>query len=595
MERSTAHPLNAIQVKTQIKNLGDHLNAVRRRRGPLILSIFIGLVIVGAAVLLWPPTFQSTGTVLIEQQEVPTDLVRSTITSFADQRIQVITQRVMTVENLIRIVQRYDLYPDLRKKKTREVVIARMRQDVGFEMISANVIDPRAGVPIKATIAFTVSYSNRSPEIAARVANELVSLYLQENMDSRKQHAVGATKFLTDQADLLEKEIAELAGKLADFKERNADNLPQVLDLNRTIMNRSQDEMQEIDARVRSIDQQLTYLDAQLAQINPVAQVYTSTGERVMSPSDRLKYLRTEYVRASALYSPTHPDVVRLKNEMAGMEKTASAADAVNDLQRQLEDAKTQLASAKEHYAATHPDVVRLEQLIAGLNKQLTDALKNDASAKKETEEPDNPAYITIKSQREASMNERTSLLIKRKETEARMREYEKRIAGAPGVEREYMQLAGDLDNTQLKYQQVRQKQMEAQQSQNLEEDRKGEHFTLIEPPLVPQEPASPNRALIVIMGVVLTLAFGAGVVVLCEMLDGSLHGKYEVEALLSVAPLAVLPYMENSDERVARARTRRYSIAGATAAMVIAITLIHFLYRPLDVLWQVALRRLSG
>ena len=577
------------------RTLSDHLSALRRRRLPMLCVVFAGLCIAAAAAVLWPPTFRSTGTILIEQQELPSDLVRSTISSFADQRIQVITQRVMTTENLFRIIQRYDLYPKLRKNSPREALIARMRADVGFEMISASVIDPRQGTPTKATIAFAVSFSSPSADTAARVANELVSLYLQENMTSRKQHSVDATTFLTEEAERLSKRIAELGEKVSTFKEQNANNLPQLMELNLQLMNRSSDEMQEIDTRVRSLDQQIVYLDAQLAQLSPVSQVYTSTGERVLSPGDRLKYLRTEFARASALYSPGHPDVVRLRTEIAGLEKTVGATDTFNEQERQLQDAESELASARERYGATHPDIVRLEQLVAGLKAQTASSGAHDPATPTAVDQPDNPAFIQVKAQREVSSSERAALQVKRKEVDARMRDFEKRLASTPAVEREYSVLVRELDNTQIRYQEVRQKQMEAQQSQNLEEGRKGERFTLIEPPLVPQAPASPNRAAIVVLGAVFSLGAGIAVVALLEMLDKSLRGKADVEALLSVAPLAVLPWIETSAERAARARARWFSFAGAGAAVVIAVALAHFLYRPLDVLWEVALRRLVG
>src|SRR6185369_17530190 len=96
------------------------------------------------AVLL-PPHYRSTGTILIEQQEVPTDLVRSTVTAYADQRLQVINQRVMTSSNLLEIMHRYSLYPDRQGKDTREELVSRLRKDIDLKMVRADVIDPRTG------------------------------------------------------------------------------------------------------------------------------------------------------------------------------------------------------------------------------------------------------------------------------------------------------------------------------------------------------------------------------------------------------------------------------------------------------------------
>ena len=146
-----------------------------RRRWKIGVGVLSACVLVTLALaLLIPPTFRSTGTILIEQQEVPQDLVRSTVTSYADQRVQVISQRVMTTQNLLNIVRQYDLYPEMMRKETRERLVEAMHDDIQFEMLSADVIDPRSGMPRKATIAFTVSYEHQSPDLAMKVANELL-------------------------------------------------------------------------------------------------------------------------------------------------------------------------------------------------------------------------------------------------------------------------------------------------------------------------------------------------------------------------------------------------------------------------------------
>jgi uncharacterized protein involved in exopolysaccharide biosynthesis len=148
-----------------------------RRRYTFFGVAAASAVITILVAFLLPPTFRSTAIILIEQQEIPQDLVRSVITSFADQRIQVISQRVMTTQNLLALIERYDLYPDKRQRVPREELLQTMREDIGLKMISADVIDPRSGRPTQATIAFAVSYQSRSPDLALKVANDLTSLY----------------------------------------------------------------------------------------------------------------------------------------------------------------------------------------------------------------------------------------------------------------------------------------------------------------------------------------------------------------------------------------------------------------------------------
>jgi polysaccharide biosynthesis transport protein len=234
----------------------DLLAALRRRRWPALAVFAIMLLGAAAAAALWPASYRSIGTILIEQQELPSDLVQSTITSFADQRIQVISQRVMTTDNLLRVINRYNLYPELRKNQPREVLLAQMRKDIHLQMISADVIDPRQGHATKANIAFAVSFESRSPETAARVANEIISLYLDENVRARRQQSANATMFLDEEANKLDKNIAELEIKVAAFKNKHLNMLPDQMAVNKEMLVRSQDELRDIDSQVHALEQQ---------------------------------------------------------------------------------------------------------------------------------------------------------------------------------------------------------------------------------------------------------------------------------------------------------------------------------------------------
>lgn len=574
--------------------LADRWEALRRWRWPaaaVALGIFALAVL---AVMLWPATYRSTGTILIEQQELPEDLVQSTITTYADQRIQVISQRVMTTDNLLRLIDRFNLYPRLRAREPREVLLARMRKDIHFAMISADVMDPRQGRATKADIAFAVSYDSTSPDLSARVANQLVSLYLDENLRSRQQLSADAEDFLEQQAKRLEQSIAGTQSELAKFKDRHINSLPEEEVVNRETLIRSQDELRDIDTQLRSLEQQTTYLDGQLATLSPTSQVYTSTGERVLSPADQLKFLRTQYASLSAVYAPDHPDVLRLKAEIEGLERTTGQVDSSNDLRRQLEDARTKLGQLQQRYSPDYPDVVRLQKQIASLSQAINQAAASGAVAPAATQ-PDNPAYIEVKAQREADQAQHASLLNQRTAVEATVADLEGRLAATPGVERDYDVLANELQNEQLQYRDVRQKQMEAKIAQNMEDEQKGERFTLIDPPLAPEEPASPNRLLLIGLALVLSVAAGYGMVQLLDRRDGSVRNRRDLERLLSVAPLAVVPRIWTRAD-ISRLRwRRRLALLGTVGTCAIALILVNLFYRPLDVLWDVALRRLMG
>jgi len=496
------------------------------------------------AAFFWPPTYRSTGTILIEQQEVPEDFVHSAITSYADQRVQVISQRVMTSSNLLDIISKYDLYPEARRTKAREVIVADMRNDIKLEMISADVMDPRQGRATKATIAFSVSFVSRSPQLAAAVANELTSLYLRENLETRKQQAEGTAGFLSTEAARIGAQVTELEQKLAEFKAKNANSLPEYAQLNVQLASRAQDDMRELDARVRALDQQIVFSESQLAQINPTSTLYGDTGQRVLGAKDQLKVLQTKYAAAIASYSDTHPDVVRLKGEIEGLEKELGSQSDYRNSERELEQARTDLAVARQTHTDAYPDVVRLTDRVSQLEAQLKKAPRTPATPVR-GEQPDNPAYIQIQANLQAAQSERASLLAQRSQLHERLTELERRSATAPAIERDYTAQMNDLTNAQKKHAEVQQKQMEAQLASNLETERKGERFVLIEPPLEPQKPVSPNRRLILALGAVLALGAAIGLMQLLETLDTRIRGREDIIALLTVPPLAVIPWIK--------------------------------------------------
>ncbi len=580
--------------------LREYLMAAKLRRKTLRLAFGIGVLAAAALAVLLPPKYRSSGTILIEQQEMPQELVRSTITSYADERIQVISKRVMTTETLLNIINRYDLYPTERTKDTREALLKRMRKDIGLKMISADVIDPRSGRPTSATIAFEVSYSSRSPDLAAKVANELTTLYLNENLNNRTERARDAASFLEAEADRVNRQMADLEAKLADFKDKNLQKLPELTQLNMTLLDRTDEQLREAQNRRDSLEQQRTYLEAQLAQLKPNSTVFSDTGERIVSSADRLKMARSQLASAQAMYAPDHPDVVRLKREVEGLEKTVAGSGGakpgaggapsteLNDLRRRVENARSALASAKERYSPEHPDVIRLQRQVADLEAQLaaeppppTGEAANTAPV-----DADNPAFVEVQAQLSATKNDLAALAGEMQKLQAQADAYQRDIALSPQVGKTYQELTRDYENAHLKYAEIRAKQGEAKTAQDLEADRKGERFTLIDPPLPPEEPISPNRPLIFIAGLLFSVGLVVGLLWYLETMDSTVRGRRDLFDLTGIAPLALVPHISTlADERAAR--RRKWLAAGTSAATVcVAVLLIHFLYRPLDVLW---------
>jgi polysaccharide biosynthesis transport protein len=587
-----------------------YLDSARHRRRWLIAAFALGLIITLLLVVLLPPKYRSSGTILIEQQEMPQDFVRSTITSYADERVQMISKRVMTTETLLGLVRRYELYPSLRASGTREAILKQMTKDVNLKMISADVIDPRSGHPTSATIAFEVSYTSNNPDLAAKVANELTTLFLNENLNNRTQTARDAAQFLESEGDRLNQHIAELEAALAKFKDKHAQQLPELTTLNMQLMDHTQEELRTQEARRASLQQQQVFLEAQLALLKPNSVVVSETGERIVSSADRLKMARSQLDSAKAKYSADHPDVVRLQREVTGLEQELAKSNTAtapvpsdtdsNDLKRQLQAAQAALAEAEGRYGPEHPDRIRLQRQVDTLQERVSAVQASASSAPSDTSrrlkatDADNPAYVQIQAQLSGTLNDMAAADDQLAKLRAHLADYQKNLSLGPQVEQEYRELMRDYDNTRLKYQEVRSKQSEAKAAQNLEADRKGERFTLIDPPLPPEEPVSPNRALILVMGIIFSIGLATGVLWLLETLDRSVRGRLDLLTLTGVPPLALVPHIQTESDRRSERRRMRLAIASAMTSVCIAVALTHFFYRPLDVLWFTFARRMG-
>ncbi len=576
-------------MEEDIKGLQDYIAIFKRNKHKMLL-IMLGLFLVSIIVALtWPPTYKSTAIILIEQQEIPQDLVRSTVTSYADQRIQVISQRVMSSANLKKIIKKYKLYQDEIKKDPISVVVEEMREDIRLDMVSADVVDPISGRPTQATIAFTLSFEHESPKQAQQVANELVNLYLSENLKRRSEIASEATSFLAIEADKLNQQITILETDLAIFKEKNASSLPELQQLNMNLMDRTEQQIMDTDRQINSLNERILYLEAELVQIEPNMSIYSATGERIYGSQDRLKSLQAEYVGLKARYSSTHPDVLKMKKEISALEKEVGGISK-EEIVTQLKDKRGELATLTEKYSSEHPDVKKLRQIVSNLQAELKQPVRKTVVNTK----PDNPAYIQLQAQLNAARADLRAMRGSKDKLLDKVDNYQEGLLKAPQVEREYFDLTRNYDNAVLKYREVKAKQMEADMAQAMEKDRKAERFSLIEPPLFPEKPDKPNRLVITFLGFILSIGSALAYALLKESMNSYIYGSKGLLAATGASPLVVVPYIENDEDLEKAKLLKRKVIYFSIAAFVILPLLFHFIIMPLDVLWYVINRKLG-
>jgi uncharacterized protein involved in exopolysaccharide biosynthesis len=521
-------------VNSDAHHLSDYIAILRRRKKQVFSTALVVFLVSAILAFVIPPVYRSTATILIEQQEVPRDLVSTTVTGYANQRLQIIQKRVLTNENLLEIAEKSQLYPEkLKSESDAEKIIARMRGGIKVETVSANVTDPSSGKSTMATISFTVSYDGETPVVTQKVAEELTNLFLNANIMLRTQQAERTSGFFSEEEGKLGQYLVDLEAQLAAYKKRNTGRLPELMGLNMSLMERAQKETEDLERQITTLEERKLELQGQLATVEP----YTGQG-----PGGRLREVQSQYLSATAAYAPNHPDVVKLRRELEMLRKETGAVDERESVDREYKKVRAELASAREMYAENHPDVIRLKASLAALEDKLK--ASSAATPMGFALKPDNPAYISIQTQL-ATIN-----LSLKAAHEHRMRakqksaEYEGRLVQTPGVEQEGLALRREYDSTAKKYREIKEHLMGADIAVEMEKEQRGERFSLLAAPSLPASPEMPNRRAFLLLGIVLGFGSGIGYASIAEYMDRTIRGSGAIAAVLRTPPLAVIPHI---------------------------------------------------
>lgn len=518
-------------MEENVKSLADIIAIVKRRRWYLLIPALLIFTLAAAAALLLPRTYKSTSTILIEEQEIPKEYVTTTVTSYVEQRLQTINQRVMSSTKLLEIINRFNLYPELKDKKTVDEIVQKMRKDIKMDTISADVVDPRTGRPTAATLAFSLSYQGNRPETVQQISTVLASLYLEENLKVREQQTQGTSKFLEDEMGMVKASLTAVEARIAAFKQRNIEALPELAQVNMQGLDRTENDINRLNDQLRTLKEREGYLTTQLVSIAP---------DSVDQDKTRLKELRVQLGNLRSRVSEEYPDVAKTKAEIAALEKR----------------------------------------------------LKHGGS---KAETPDNPAYIALSAQLASTRSEIDSVRRQIGQINRNREGYRRRIESTPRVEEGYKAMMMERDNLQAKYDDLSKKFMESKVAGGLEKQQMGERFTIIDAARLPEKPVSPNVPAILLIGLILGIGAGVGSAALREFGDKAVYSPEALTRATGLPVLASIPLIASEQEVVQVDSRKRLMILGGVVCLVLGVLLFHFFVMDLDVFWARLARRLGA
>lgn len=573
-----------------VKTLAEYLEVLNRRKGLILLSFlivgFLGFVLA----MKLPPVYRSSATILIEDQQIPRSMIESTITDFADKRIELIKQRVMTRDRILSVIEKHKVYLDQRDKLVSSELVKLFMEDAEIKTIAADVLDPQRGGN-KATIAFTIAFSDRDPLRAQAVANELVSLFLDENTRGRAQRAAKTTEFLGEEANKLKSEIAVFENQLADYKEKNAKSLPEMLQTNLASVDRIRESLRQTDSDIRIAQDRIVYLNDALRQAED--EVPAMQAGKPLSKEEQIRVLKSQYIQISSRYTARHPDAIRIKRQIQNLDPSFTGESNVSDLQEQLKQAEKELTLLKDKYSVSHPDVIKQQQTVDKLAQQLEGASENTPVAEGDALQG-NSQYVNLFGQLRATEHELEHLQKVKQDLQNNLAELQANIDRTPLVEKEYLELLRQRQISLEKYGELEAKHREAKLAQTLEEEQKGEAFTLIEPPIAPDKPDKPNRKKIIALGLGGGLAVGFGLTVLLEMLNEVIRGAKALERVTGTLPLVVIPYIETPRDIERKNKRKKLIWLAALIMLVVLVAVTHFFVMPLPMIWTTAIAKLG-
>jgi polysaccharide chain length determinant protein (PEP-CTERM system associated) len=500
--------------------------AWRRRWYIAIPAVVIASVTIVVSMFL-PNRYRASSSILIIPQRVPENFVRPTVTADLGERLNMISQQILSRTRLERIVQEFNLYERERQRGAiMEDVIDRMRKD-----ISVNIARPRSR---RDDInSFSVAFDANDGRTAMRVTERLASLFVQENLEDRELLADQTDQFLKGQLEEARRRLAEQERKLQEFRQRNNGRLPDQVESNLTLLQGAQTRLQNIAESANRDRDRLMALEKTLSEMPPTS---------VAAPTQQPR--------------------------RGGGEQNAPMTAA-----QALESARGELRLLELRLKPEHPDIGRAKRVIAELEaKAETEALQQPLSAV--TPAPnfvvDRAAQLRAEQLRAETQEIRQRLESEKREA-ARLQEsiadLTSRVQAGPGLQSQMSELTRDYSTTQDGYMALLRKSDESKMAVNLERRQIGEQFKTIDGARLPEKPISPNRVRINMFGILGGLAVGLGLVAFLEYRDTSFKSDEDVMTTLSLPVLAVIPIMTNAGER--RSARRRKLMLAASASVV--------------------------
>jgi polysaccharide chain length determinant protein (PEP-CTERM system associated) len=456
---------------------------ILRRRAVVAVVVFIAILTSAVAFSRFLPDLYEANAIVLVERQLPESFVRPVVSGELESRLHVIKQEILSRARLTALINRFDLYPALRARGEMETAIEQVRRDIQIELTGPEQVSGRSK-----TVAFNLAFTGIARDTVAEVTNAIAQFYVAENSEMRAAEATRTAEFLAAQVEEAKAQLDRNQKQVRTYTDQHVGELPQQVSVNLATLDRLNTQLRlNGERQMRALDQRERMLDAPAALPALAVPVTASPGDA------RLDKLKRDLAALEG-FPDKHPDVRRLKDEIAALENEAGPAPR-----------ETTVA---ESARAPRPDP------IAASRARSLEGLATE--------------YDSLRAE-EATIRQTIATV-------------ERRLEGVPYRQNEFSELSRDHQATREQYDTLVKRYEEAQLAQSMETEQQGERFRILEAAVPPMGPSAPNRVRVLIMGLFLAALAAGFAVLVVEQFDTSFHSIDDLRRFTRVPVLVAIP-----------------------------------------------------
>jgi uncharacterized protein involved in exopolysaccharide biosynthesis len=492
--------------------------------------LFLGGMLVSSQVV---PTYTAKATLIYAGPDLDVDLNSETSTRL-DIAGQIFASgaRVLTLANLREIAKRYLVNDAAMDTTVVDNVAMHLNGEIHIDLIQSE--PGKAG----STIGFTIAYTNPQASVAESVVEDIAALYLNDGSQEGIRGTTIALTLLQDEKNLLKEKVKNLENDIAQFKQRNANNLPELHEYNLRYVSMLKEDVLALQRQIRDHEKQIRQKSADLAAANPYSYIYTEDGKRLYTPKEQLELLQAEYAVKASHYAPGHPDIIAIKKRIASLgelvrenqniDAAPQTAMTHDELVRSVYPVTTTQTATSTSKVMTLPDH-------AIQDRQMPPSARagNEDGQAKPAVVSDNPIFLRLLSERNSLDNEIKMMRTSEKEGKKKILEYEKLLSREPDVNRQLSNMLREYESAEKRLLDISERESDTKLDLAVSSNGSGSRYMLAEATRVPDVANTRKKTLTGILSVLIALGVSVGLVLYRGIRR---HVIFDVKDLVQIA-----------------------------------------------------------